>query len=343
MNHSHKRKRVADAESAETKQPNIMLTPSCGEAITLPISPKAIESDSDAADLLQPTLQTSAAASSALPPRNIVLSEERTNEDPSEGPPLPTPPVIPSGALQPAGNRARFLAGMQPNKVSCDLSSAPTNPGMRFSFEAIIVVAFPAKTTPPERRYIELMDEYGTTGITVWNSYVHAVKPSSVGCVVKFSRLSLSMHNGKKSLTMAKDSTMHVEEPNHVSHLSKWWTGLLTEPAITCAKFHDMPAASIVNVSGILGFISQEEKIVNGELKLLLILYITDKTGKIEIRSWNHSDVEFMQYRERPLLFNRVKVSLYAGNRTADLLTGMNGTQITTSFDSRELEAYWNE
>lgn len=214
---------------------------------------------------------------------------------------------------------------------------------MRFSFEAIVVVAYPAKTSPPERRYVELMDEYGTTGITVWNSYVHALKPTSVGCVVKFTRLSLTMHNGKKSLTMAKDSTMHVEEPSHVSHLSKWWSGLLTEPAITCAKFHDMPAGSIVNVSGILGFISQEEKIVNGEVKLLLILYITDKTGKIEIRSWNHTDVEFMQYRERPLLFNRMRVSLYAGNRTADLLTGNNGTQITSNFDSRDLEAYWRE
>ena len=87
----------------------------------------------------------------------------------------------------------------------------------------------------------------------------------------------------------------------------------------------------------------QEEKIVNGELKLLLILYITDKTGKIEIRSWNHSDLEFQQYKERPVLFNRVRVSLYAGNRTADLLPGSNGTVITTKFDSRELETYWKE
>lgn len=37
------------------------------------------------------------------------------------------------------------------------------------------------------------------------------------------------------------------------------------------------------------------------------------------------------------------QVSLYAGNRTADLLTGSNGTVITTKFDSRELETYWKE
>lgn len=147
----------------------------------------------------------------------------------------------------------------------------------------------------------------------------------------------------QKSLTMAKDSTMHVEEPSYVGLLPKWWSGLLLEPVITCARFHDMNPGSIVNVSGILGFVSQEEKMVNGELKHLLILYITDRTGKLELRSWNHTDVEFLQIRERPVLFNRVRVSLYAGTRTADLLTGINGTQVTSHFDSRDLEAYWQE
>ena len=266
---------------------------------------------------------------------------QHTSEATVNSPPLPL--AISGGAGQPGGNRARFMAGLQPSKVSCDLTSAPTNPGMRFSFEAILLVVYPARLTPPERRYVELMDEYGTTGITVWNSYVHALKPTSVGCVVKFTRLSLTMHNGKKSLTMSKDSTMHLESPEHESQLTKWWSRLLMEPAITCAKFHDMSAGSVVNVSGTLGFISQDEKMVNGETKMLLILYITDKTGKLEIRSWNHADVEFMAFRERPVLFNRVRVCMYAGNRTAELLTGNNGTKITTNFDTGELETYWGE
>jgi hypothetical protein len=241
------------------------------------------------------------------------------------------------------GNRARFMAGLQPSKVCCDLTSAPVTPGMRFSFEAIVLVVYPAKMTPPERRYVELMDEYGTTGITVWNAYVHALKPTAVGCVVKFNRLSISLHNGKKSLTMAKDSTMHLESAEHTGQLPKWWTGLLTQPAFTCAQFHDVAISSVVNVAGILGFIHQEEKIVNGEVKLLLILYLTDKTGKMEIRSWNHSDAEFLQHRERPVQFNRVRVCQYAGTKTAELLTGPNGTQIATNFDSADLEAYWKE
>ena len=280
-------------------------------------------------------------AAAAARGEDVDAADVQHTSEATVNPPLPL--AITGGAVQPGGNRARFMAGLQPSKVSCDLTSAPTNPGMRFSFEAILLVVYPARLTPPERRYVELMDEYGTTGITVWNSYVHALKPTSVGCVVKFTRLSLTMHNGKKSLTMSKDSTMHLESPDHESQLTKWWSRLLMEPAITCAKFHDMSAGSVVNVSGILGFISQEEKMVNGETKMLLILYITDKTGKLEIRSWNHADVEFMAFRERPVLFNRVRVCMYAGNRTAELLTGNNGTKITTNFDSRELETYWGE
>jgi hypothetical protein len=338
MNQMPKRKRTADTPSAETQQPNIAVATAGGGAAATPILPVLKDSDTEAADLLHSEHQ--AANPAPRPPTRPTVGVDAT---PRDVPHEPVPAAIPGGAVLPAGNRARFLTGMQPTKVSCDLASAPTNPGMRFSFEAIILVVYPAKTTPPERRYVELMDEYGTTGITIWNSYVHAMNPSSVGCVVKFTRLSLTMHNGKKSLTMAKDSTMHVEEPSYVGLLSKWWSGLLLEPAITCARFHDMNAGGMVNVSGILGFISQEEKMVNGELKLLLILYITDRTGKLELRSWNHTDVEFLQFRERPVLFNRVRVSLYAGNRTADLLTGINGTQVTTHFDSRDLEAYWQE
>ncbi len=340
MNQVPKRKRAADT-AAEPQQPNNVAATAGDGAASTPRIPDRHDADAEATDLLNTEHQAGIQI-----PRPPTSDTRPANDDDAIPRTIPHQPetLAISGSVAPsAGNRARFLQGMQPTKVSCDLTSAPTNPGMRFSFEAIILVVYPAKTTPPERRYVELIDQYGITGITIWNSYVHAVKPPSVGCVIKFTRLSLTVHNGTKSLTMAKDSTMQVEEPNYAGQLTKWWSGLLSEPAITCAKFHDMTAGSMVNVAGILGFISQEEKIVNGERKLLLILYITDRTGKLELRSWNHTDVEFLQHRERPVMFNRVKVSLYAGTRTADLLTGTNGTHITTRFDSRDLEAYWQE
>jgi hypothetical protein len=335
MSSANKRKRTPDsAENAQLPQESSTVT----EAETaLQAEPNSSTIITEAVDLIfpeQPAV-TEATAHPAVP-------EPATPPLPAGGAVQPFAPVLLLPPHGQGGNRARFMAGMQPTKVSCDLTSAPTNPGMRFSFEAIILVVYPAKTTPPERRYVELIDNHGTTGITVWNAYVHALKPTTVGSVVKFTRLCLTMHNGKKSLTMSKDSTMHVETPEHQSGLSLWWSNLLMEPPLSCSEFHDMPAASVVNISGILGLISQEEKIVNGEIKMLLILYITDQSGKLEIRSWNHADVEFLQYREQPVLFRRVRVCLYAGTRTGELLTGSNGTTITTNFEKRkQLEDYW--
>jgi hypothetical protein len=243
--------------------------------------------------------------------------------------------------LSPAGNRARFMAGVQPSKVTCDLSNVSITPGLRFSFEAVITVVYPASPNF-DRRYVELSDSQGTTGITVWNSYVNAITCDCVGRVVKFSRLAITVHNGKKSLSMSKESTMHVEQKDYVSSLSMWWNNLLSAPVCNALQFHDSTAA-IVNVSGILGLIQVEEKMVKGVPKNLLVLHLTDSTGRLEIRSWNHSDTEFLQYLEKPVQLQRVRVVLYAGNKTGELLGGDNGTVLTTDFDKSSLIQYWTE
>jgi len=242
----------------------------------------------------------------------------------------------------PGGNRARFLAGIQPTKVSCDLTNVAATPGLRFSFEAIVTVVYPASASPPERRYIELADAQGFTGITVWNSYAHAITAECVGRVVKFTRLSIAVHNGKKSLTMSKESTMHVENATYENLLSNWWRGLLTQPILNALQFHDS-TDGIVNVSGVLGLIQVEEKMVKGVPKNLLVLHLTDASGRLEIRSWNHSDTEFLQFREQPVLLKRVRVVTYAGQKVGELLGGDTGTTVTTEFDSKALRAYWQQ
>ena len=242
----------------------------------------------------------------------------------------------------PGGNRARFLAGVQPTKVSCDLTNVAAAPGLRFSFEAIVTVVYPASASPPERRYIELADAQGFTGITVWNSYAHAITAECVGRVVKFTRLSIAVHNGKKSLTMSKESTMHVENSTYESLLSNWWRGLLAQPIMNALQFHDS-TEGIVNVSGVLGLIQVEEKMVKGVPKNLLVLHLTDASGRLEVRSWNHSDTEFLQYREQPVLLKRVRVVTYAGQKVGELLGGDTGTTVTTDFDSKDLRAYWQQ
>ena len=118
---------------------------------------------------------------------------------------------------------------------------------------------------------------------------------------------------------------------------------MLIEPTVTCMQFHDTASLSVVNIAGVLGCIHVEEKIVKGEVKNLLVLIITDRSGKVEIRSWNHVDTEFKRYQERAILLKRVRVCLYAGTRTGELLTGSNGTMITTDFDHSDLDQYWQE
>jgi hypothetical protein len=232
------------------------------------------------------------------------------------------------------------MAGLQPTKVTCDLINIPANPGIRFSFEAVITVVYPA-SLGNDRRYLELSDAHGSTGITIWNPHVNTVTPDCVGRVLKFTRLALTVHNGKKSLTMSKESTIHLEDKEHVSFLSIWWKELLKAPILNALQFHDS-AELIVNVSGILGLIQVEEKLVKGVPKNLLILHLTDPTGRLEVRSWNHSDTEFLPYLEKPVQLMRVRVVLYAGHKTAELLCG-EGTIINTKFDNKTLKQYWAE
>ena len=100
-------------------------------------------------------------------------------------------------------------------------------------------------------------------------------------------------------------------------------------------------AALVARVAPAL--IQVEEKKVKSDNKNLLVLHMTDRTGRFEIRSWNHSDTEFLQYHERPILLKRVRVSMYAGQRVGELLDGPHGTVVSTDFDSTDLRSYWTE
>ena len=126
---------------------------------------------------------------------------------------------------------------------------------------------------------------------------------------------------------------MHVELSSHVSLLADWWHGLLAQPTLNALQFHDA-CAGIVNVSGILGLIQVEEKIVKGQPKNLLILHLTDASGRIEVRSWNHEDADFKRFQEQPVLLKRVRVVLFAGQKVGEMLGGTNGTTATSEFDS---------
>jgi hypothetical protein len=252
-------------------------------------------------------------------------------------------PSLPLALQVAGGNRARFMAGVQPAKVTCDVSSLPLTPGIRWSFKAVCIVVYPASSSPPERRYVLLADAHGTTGITVWNANVKALGSHAVGLCVSFTRLAITVHNGKKSLTMTKESSVHVESSSYDGSEATWWRGLLTQRPLTALQFQEATEDTIVNVAGILGLITVEEKIVRNDSKTLLVMRLTDRSGQFEVRSWVHSDAEFLQFREKPIMLQRVRVTMYAGQRVGELLDGPLGTIITQQFDQSDLIKYWNE
>jgi hypothetical protein len=106
---------------------------------------------------------------------------------------------------------------------------------------------------------------------------------------------------------------------------------------------HTVPEHAIITVSGILGFMCMEEKVVKTETRFLLIMKILDRTGQIEVRSWTHNIADFSIHREKPLLLKRVRVTAYAGTKMLELLDG-SGTIVETEFPhAGDLETFWKE
>jgi hypothetical protein len=234
-------------------------------------------------------------------------------------------------------NRDRFMSKLLVQCVGCNLDSVNVSPTVRLSFRGTVVVLYPPAFNP-DRRYIIMMDENGSTGITVWKDDLHHFHSGRIGCVVQISQMSLSSHKGQKSLSLTKESKISfVDAPNI------WWNDLLRGPPMSIVDVHSASENSIVSVCGILGFMCVEEKVVRNSVVQLLILRIIDRTGEIEIRSWNRKLTEFSRFREKPILFSRARVTAYAGTKMVELIDGPSGSVVSDSFDqASDLLVFWH-
>jgi hypothetical protein len=249
--------------------------------------------------------------------------------------------VRPTGPPSPHSNRERFLAGFTPMRTCCNLDLCRAPAGTKLNLSAICIAVFPA-TTNPDRRYVQLADNTGVVGVTVWNANVHKFGNDSVGSVVVLQKAVISSHQGKKQLTLARDAVVKVggDEKHEVS---SWWTSLLLQTPKSCGAVHDKSENSIVSVAGILGRVSSETKIVHSQERLLTCLHLVDATGKLDVRSWNHAPDSFLDYVDRPILIQRVKVASFAGTKLCELLD-YTGSIIVTEFPGKnELIKFWSE
>jgi hypothetical protein len=294
-----------------------------GVAIVLPV-------DGTNEDVLHVASDETLSAATSLP---VVDDQLRHAVDVVAVPPVDSP----------SRNRERFMMNCQPLRVSCNLGAVGLHAaGIRFSFQAVVFVVYPP-SDKPERRHVLLVDSTGSCGLTVWGAHVSLFTFATVGTVVKFTKLGMTIHNGKRSLSMGRDTTIVFLSSTLDTEESKWWNSLASNNYKRIIDVHDCEDDSIINVAGIVGMLSCETKRVRSDNKDLLTLRLTDRTGLVDVRSWNHVETDFKAYLEKPLLLKRVRVTSFSGLKILELLDG-NGSIVVSSFDGMsDLQQYWQE
>jgi hypothetical protein len=235
-------------------------------------------------------------------------------------------------------NRDKFMSKMHVQSVGCCLDIVNVSPTVRLTFRGTVVVLYPPAVNP-DRRYVICMDDTGATGITVWNDNVKLFSSNKIGCMVEITKMALSMHKGQKSLALTKESQIEflMDCPN------VWWSDLMRAPPLAIMDVHSANENTILSLSGILGFLSTEEKVVRNSVVTLLIMRLVDRTGEIEVRSWNRKLSEFSHLREKPVMISRARVTAYAGTKMIELIDGPSGSVVTDSFDQAyELSVFWH-
>jgi len=262
----------------------------------------------------------------------------------AEGKALLMPPSVPENKppSSPASNRDRFRASCMPAQISCELSTVSSEPGLRFSFQAIVLVVYPASQSPI-RRHVLLGDGRGTVGVTVWNSHVNAFSFSVIGQMVQLTKVSLSVYNGTRSIAMNKESTVTFSDGNgHFAHT--WWSTIPMQQPLSAMHISESNDNAIVNVAGVLGAVHVESRTVRSDARELLTLRIVDRTGIINVRSWNHSAAMFQPKQDQPILISRVRVTSFGGMKVCELLDGNGSIVHEGDFPAAaDLAKFWSE
>ena len=304
------------------------------EAAQAPVPPE-LESSNTSADFAEGVTAGAAAAAAMIAAAPSPPPAPADADDSDNG------TVRPTGPPSPHSNRERFMAGFTPMRTCCDLDLCRAPAGTKLNLSAICIAVFPASTNP-DRRYVQLADNTGVVGVTVWNDNVHKFSSDSVGSMVVLQKAVISSHHGKKQLTLARDSVVKVGGDEKHEVIS-WWTSLVHQTPLSCGAVHDKSDNSIISVAGILGRVSSDTKMVQSEEKLLTCLHLVDSSGKLDVRTWNHAPDAFLQFIDRPILIQRVKVASFASTKLCELFDS-TGSIIVTEFPGKnELIRFWKE
>ncbi len=280
-------------------------------------------------------------------PVDLMTSPVRSSVDengvlavPSGSSPRQEYPLV--GPASPASNRDRFRASLMPAQISCDLSSVVVEPGHRFTFQGIVLVVFPSSANPL-RRHILVGDGRGVVGITVWNAHVNSFSSQSVGQLLVVTKVSVVIHNGTRGITLNKESTVAFN--TLTDHFASIWWKSIPEQAVTSAMiFADTKDNTVVNVAGIVGSVSVEQKTVRSDARDLVTIKLVDRSGIVTLRTWNHHSDTFLSLVDSPVLFRRVRVTSFASMKSGELFDGIGTIIDTGNFSGAEdLKKFWSE
>ena len=329
----------SDVAAVQHIHDNAVKTETLASTMTADVGIDAAQPQLGGSDVTREGVDAGTAAAATMiaahaQPSSSVPTSKAEHQPPAASSDVVVPP-------SPVSNRERFMKGFLPARTCCNLDLIRASAGTKFNLAAICIAVFP-KSSNPERRYIQLADVTGSVGVTLWNENVNSFSSDSVGRLVMLAKIVITNHNGKKALTMARDSSVQlVNDETHT--VSMWWNSLLIIPPLSCGSVHDVSDNSMVSVCGVLGHVSAETKMVQGVPKTLLTLHLVDSSGKLDVRSWNHTAVTFNHLANCPILIRRVRVTSFASIKLCELLDG-SGSVVETSFPGdAALRKFWGE
>jgi hypothetical protein len=228
--------------------------------------------------------------------------------------------------------------------MTCDLRTAVVGMGIRLNLEAIIIAIFPTQKGPPPRKHIFIMDSFGVTGVTVWNSDVHKFPKDVLGGVITITRASVSAFQGKKSLVLSKESVVSVSSEGK-GPLAEWWESLAMQSPLPLASALIAADNSVINVFGVVAFVSSEQKEINGQVRIVTTIHLASQTARFQLRGW---DLEagtlnrFEELRDQVIQVRRCRVTCFADNKIGEILDSPMGTSVMP-FHDECLERFWAE
>jgi hypothetical protein len=236
------------------------------------------------------------------------------------------------------------MAGITPQRMTCDLTNAIVGFGVKHNLEAILIASFPVQKGPPARRHIFLADSFAVTGVTVWNADVMKFSKEVLGGTVTITRASVSMYQGKKNLVLNKDSTIVVDTLSR-SPVAHWWEELSTLPPLPLSAASIASDNRIINVFGVLAFITSEQKEVNGEVRTVTSVHLASQTAKLQLRGWDLSEAtvaSIEHLRDQVVQVRRIRMASFADSKIGEILDSPLGSSFQP-FQDAALERFWVE